>query len=103
MFVIAVNYFFHNNTKNQGGYKMDNPILTFRKEKGWSRPEFQRRSGISYQTLRNLENGETKKISNATLECLSYAGIGSDIQDRLDEWREKQRENRIHQIFEDEI
>ena len=63
---------------------MENPILAFRKAKGWSRPEFQKRSGISFQTLRNLELGETRKISPATMEYLACVGIGPDIQNRLD-------------------
>ena len=59
---------------------MENPILAFRRSKGWSRPEFQKRSGISFQTLRNLELGETRKISDITMEYLILAGIGQDIQ-----------------------
>jgi transcriptional regulator with XRE-family HTH domain len=71
---------------------MENPILVFRRDKGWSRAEFQKRSGISYQTLRNLETGETRKISDATMQYLTCVGISTDIQARLDEWREKQQE-----------
>ena len=82
---------------------MENPILAFRRSKGWSRPEFKRRSGISYQTLRNLEIGETQKISPATLEYLSYVGIGPDIQNRLDEWREQQQVARRHQASQGQI
>ena len=77
---------------------MENPILEFRKEKGWSRPEFQRRSGLSYQTLRNLEIGESKKLSSATLECLSFVGIGLEIQELLDVWREYQQIARRNQV-----
>ena len=77
---------------------MENPILKFRKEKGWSRPEFLRRSGLSYQTLRNLEIGESKKLGPATLECLSFVGIGSEIQERLDEWRQEQQITRRNQV-----
>ena len=79
---------------------MENPVLAFRKSKGWSRPEFQKRSGLSYQTLRNLEIGETKKLSTATLEYLALAGIAPDIQDRLDEWREIQQAARRQQTTE---
>ena len=83
---------------------MENPILAFRKSMGWSRPEFQRRSGISYQTLRNLEIGETRKISEATMQYLNLVGIGADIQERLDKWREDQDEKRkARQSLEDEI
>ena len=81
---------------------MENPILAFRKAQGWSRPEFQRRSGISYQTLRNLEIGETKKLSPETLECLSYVGIAPDIQEQLDEWRDIQQQSRRYQMFDGE-
>ena len=82
---------------------MGNPILEFRKIKGWSRPEFQRRSGISYQTLRNLEIGETKKLSDVTLQYLFCAGIDPDIQERLDEWREEQQEARRHKVIEGKV
>ena len=82
---------------------MENPILAFRKNKGWSRPEFQKRSGISYQTLRNLEIGETQRISIATMEYLTLAGIGPDIQKRLDEWREEQQKARRHQAIEGKV
>ena len=82
---------------------MENPILAFRKAKGWSRPEFLKRSGISFQTLRNLEIGETRRISDATMEYLACVGIGLDIQERLDEWHEKQHEARRHQTIEGKI
>ena len=82
---------------------MENPILEFRKSKGWSRPEFQKYSGLSYQTLRNLELGETKKLSQETLEYLSYVGIGSDIQQRLDEWRQEQQEARRRRVVKSEV
>jgi transcriptional regulator with XRE-family HTH domain len=77
---------------------MENPILAFRRAKGWSRPEFQKRSGISYQTLRNLEIGETRRISSATIQYLLNAGVDANIQERLDEWREKQQEIRRYNI-----
>jgi transcriptional regulator with XRE-family HTH domain len=78
---------------------MENPILAFRKEKGWTRREFFRRTGLTCQTLRDIEVGETKRISDRTKECLSFIGIGDDIQDRLDEWNryllEKRRKRDI--------
>ena len=82
---------------------MENPVLLFRRGKGWSRPEFQRRSGISYQTLRNLEIGETKQISPATMEYLIIAGIGADIQERLDVWRDEQQKIRRNQATEGKV
>ena len=81
---------------------MENPILAFRRSKGWSRPEFQRRSGISFQTLRNLEIGETRTISPATMEYLVCVGIGSDIQERLDEWRDIQLQFRRCRMIDGE-
>jgi transcriptional regulator with XRE-family HTH domain len=73
---------------------MENPVLVFRKSKGWSRAEFLRRSGLSYQTLRDIEIGETKRITPKTQECFSFVGIGEDIQERLDKWRQYQLETR---------
>ena len=78
---------------------MENPILVFRKSKGWSRSEFQKRSGISFQTLRNLEIGETRKISPATMEYLACVGISPDIQEHLAEWRYTQQESRRQQLI----
>ena len=65
---------------------MENPILSFRRSKGWSRAEFLRRSGLSYQTLRSIEIGETKQISLQTKEYLSFVGLGENIQDQLNIW-----------------
>jgi transcriptional regulator with XRE-family HTH domain len=79
---------------------MENPILAFRKEKGWSRAEFQRRSGLSYQTLRIIETGATKRLAERTKECLSFVGIGDDIQDRLDLWHEYRLENFRNGLFD---
>ena len=73
---------------------MENPILEFRKSKGWSRMEFLMRSGISVYVLRDLEKGVTKRIGTATLECLALVGIGPEIQQRLDEWHSTQQEIR---------
>jgi transcriptional regulator with XRE-family HTH domain len=67
---------------------MENPILAFREAKGWSRVEFLRRTGLSAQTLRAIEIGETKRLTERTKECLFFVGIGADIQDRLDLWHE---------------
>jgi transcriptional regulator with XRE-family HTH domain len=79
---------------------MENPILTFRKAKGWSRREFLRRSGLSYQTLRDLEIGETKQMTAQTKECLSFVGIGSDIQEKLNAWHKYLMDNRRNGRFD---
>jgi transcriptional regulator with XRE-family HTH domain len=79
---------------------MKNPVLAFREAKGWSRREFLRRSGLSYQTLRDIEIGETKRLTDRTKECLSFVGIGSDIQERLDLWHEYQMQIRRHSRFD---
>jgi transcriptional regulator with XRE-family HTH domain len=80
---------------------MENPVLAFRKAKGWSRRDFLKRSGLCFQTLRNIEIGETKHITPKTKECLMFTGIGADIQERLDAWHQYQLENRRKGIFED--
>jgi transcriptional regulator with XRE-family HTH domain len=79
---------------------MENPILAFRKSKGWSRREFAKRSGLGYQALRDIEIGETKQMTDRTKECLSFVGIGADIQARLDVWHQIQEEKRRNGIFE---
>jgi transcriptional regulator with XRE-family HTH domain len=79
---------------------MKNPILAFRKEKGWSRVEFARRTGVSYQTLRSIEMGETKRMINRTKECLLFTGIGDDIQERLDLWHQYLQEKRRNGVFD---
>lgn len=79
---------------------MDNPILAFRKAKGWSRAEFLKRSGLAYQTLRDIEIGETKRITPRTKEFLSFVGIGSDVQEQLDMWHHYQQEARRNGIFD---
>jgi transcriptional regulator with XRE-family HTH domain len=79
---------------------MENPVVAFRRSKGWTRREFLRRSGMSYQTLRNIEIGETKRMTDQTKECLSFTGIDANIQDRLDEWHQYRLENRRNGIFD---
>jgi transcriptional regulator with XRE-family HTH domain len=79
---------------------MENPVLAFRKAKGWSRREFARRSGLNYQTLQNLEIGETKRITPQTKEYLSFVGIGEDIQERLSAWHQHLMENRRNGKFD---
>jgi len=78
---------------------MENPVLVFRKSKGWSRAEFLRRSGLSYQTLRDIEIGQTKRITPRTKELLSFVGIGADIQQQLDIWHHYQLEARRKGMF----
>ena len=72
----------------------ENPILALRKAKGWSRTEMSNKTGLNYQTVRALEIGSTKKISEKTLEGLSFVGIGEDIQKKLDNWHKEQNEER---------
>jgi transcriptional regulator with XRE-family HTH domain len=79
---------------------MENPILEFRKAKGWSRVEFLKRSGFNCQTLRDIEIGATKRIKPQTQECLSLVGIGPDIQEQLNDWHRYQLENRRNGIFD---
>jgi transcriptional regulator with XRE-family HTH domain len=74
---------------------MENPLLAFRKAKGWSRTEFLRRSGLNHQTLRDIEIGATKRMTPQTQECLSFLGIiGADMQEKLDAWHQYQLETR---------
>jgi len=73
---------------------MENPILVFRNSQKWSRAELSRKTGISFQVLRDLETGSTKRMSAKTLECLIYVGIDEDIQKKLDDWHEYQNEQR---------
>jgi transcriptional regulator with XRE-family HTH domain len=80
---------------------MENPILAFRKAKGWTRGEFSRRTGLSYQTLRSIEIGETRRLTARTRECLSFVGIGADIQERLEVWHEYRMENLKYGSFYD--
>jgi transcriptional regulator with XRE-family HTH domain len=81
---------------------MENPLLAFRNAKGWSRVEFLRRSGLSYQTLRTIEIGETKHLTDRTKECLAFVGIDVDgIQEQLDLWHEYQQEKRRNGMFSD--
>jgi transcriptional regulator with XRE-family HTH domain len=77
---------------------MENPVLAYRKAKEWSRREFLKRSGLSSQTLRSIEIGETKRMTDHTRECLSLTGIGDDIQERLDLWHQHQQEKRRNGI-----
>ena len=73
---------------------IENPILVFRNSQGWSRTELSRKTGISFQVLRDLEIGFTKRMSARTLESLGYVGIDEDIQKKLDDWHEYQNEQR---------
>ena len=80
---------------------MENPILEFRKSLGCTRTEFSTRTGIGYQVLRAAEMGATKRLSANTIECLSYVGIGEDIQQKLDDWHILKNEERKNLMLKD--
>ena len=63
------------------------PIEEFRKERGWSRAELARESGISYVTCNNLENGYTLQISERIRNKLISVGFHQDIGDQYRYWR----------------
>ena len=74
---------------------MENPILEFRKSKGWTRSELSRRTGVSCQVLRDMETGFVKRISTKTIESLNHVGLdGNEIRKKLQEWNSVQHESR---------
>jgi len=68
---------------------MDNPVRKFREERGLSRSDVCRQSGISYTTLGNIEQGLVLDITLETREKLLAFGYPDTIDMDYLKWKEE--------------
>ncbi len=64
-----------------------NPLRLFRKEKGWTRADMARRTGIGYQTLDLIEIGLAGKVTKRVMEKLVPFGIPEDLPEQYQAWK----------------
>lgn len=64
-----------------------NPLRLFRKEKGWTRADMARRSGIGYQTLDLIETGLLGKVTSKVMQKLKPFGAPEDLPERYQAWK----------------
>jgi transcriptional regulator with XRE-family HTH domain len=64
-----------------------NPLRIFRKEKGWTRADMARRTGIGYQTLDLVEIGLAGKVTKRVMEKLVPFGIPEDLPEQYQAWK----------------
>ena len=64
-----------------------NPLRIFRKEKGWTRADMARRTGIGYQTLDLIEIGLAGKVTKRVMEKLVPFGIPEDLPEQYQAWK----------------
>ncbi len=70
---------------------MENPLKAIRAEKGISRAEMSRRSGVPYPTLCTVETGLNRSMNQKTLTAIAeFSGkSGSEIEKNYKEWRQR--------------
>jgi transcriptional regulator with XRE-family HTH domain len=64
-----------------------NPLRVFRKEKGWTRAEMARRTGVNYQTLDLIETGLIGKVTSKVMKKLAPFGIPEDLPEQYQAWK----------------
>lgn len=64
-----------------------NPLRVFRKEKGWTRADMARRTGIGYQTLDLIEIGLAGKVTKRVMEKLIPFGIPESLPEQYQAWK----------------
>ena len=64
-----------------------NPLRIFRKEKGWTRADMARRTGIGYQTLDLIEIGLAGKVTKRVMEKLIPFGIPESLPEQYQAWK----------------
>lgn len=64
-----------------------NPLRLFRKEKGWTRADMARRTGIGYQTLDLIEIGLAGKVTKRVMEKLVPFGIPECLPEQYQAWK----------------
>jgi transcriptional regulator with XRE-family HTH domain len=64
-----------------------NPLRAFRKEKGWTRADMARRTGVNYQTLDLIETGLIGKVTSKVMKKLAPFGIPEDLPEQYQAWK----------------
>ena len=64
-----------------------NPLRLFRKEKGWTRADMARRTGIGYQTLDLIEIGLAGKVTKRVMEKLLPFGVSPELPEEYKAWK----------------
>jgi transcriptional regulator with XRE-family HTH domain len=64
-----------------------NPLRVFRKEKGWTRADLARRTGVNYQTIDHIETGLLGKVTKRVMAKLLPFGIPKDLPEQYQVWR----------------
>ncbi len=64
-----------------------NPLRVFRKEKGWTRAEMARRTGVNYQSLDLIETGLIGKVTSKVMKKLAPFGIPEDLPEQYQAWK----------------
>ena len=64
-----------------------NPLRLFRQEKGWTRADMARRTGLNYQTLDLLETGLLGKVTKRVMAKLLPFGIPADLPEQYQAWK----------------
>ncbi len=64
-----------------------NPLRLFRQEKGWTRADMARRTGLNYQTLDLLETGLLGKVTKRVMAKLLPFGVPEDLPEQYQDWK----------------
>jgi transcriptional regulator with XRE-family HTH domain len=65
-----------------------NPIVEFRKSKGWDQRQLALATGIGYGTILGLEKGMTQRLSEKVLLAFMKVGAPEDLDRQYAMWRE---------------
>lgn len=67
--------------------KIENPVLSFRHEKNWSRSELCQHCGLVYNSVVNAERGHTRHLSPTILAALAKLGLDpAVVEQNYQEW-----------------
>ena len=64
-----------------------NPLRVFRKEKGWTRADMARRTGVNYQILDLIESGLIGKVSERVMAKLTPFDVPQDLPEQYQGWK----------------
>ena len=64
-----------------------NPLRLFRKEKGWTRADMARRTGVNYQILDLIESGLIGKVSERVMAKLTPFDVPQDLPEQYQGWK----------------
>ncbi len=65
----------------------ENPIVSFRKARGWSRVDLSQITGIPYDSLYSIERGLIKALPFKVKQALAALDAPADMAQRYLDWR----------------